>query len=122
MQTRRPHPIGEHLALLLQATMNPLKLSSKHLVLNWLSERGEYSKAARSASLRKQDSALRALSIFYFLFSIFYFLISLFYLCNSTMVIAFPPCSSVSNECFSTNGCEARNSPIPLRSAPVPCP
>src|SRR6266403_5929125 len=72
MQTRRPHPIGEHLALLLQATMNPSKLSSKHLVLNWLSERGEYSKAAWSASLRKQDSTLRALSIF--LFSDFPFL------------------------------------------------
>src|SRR5438093_661210 len=36
------------------------------------------------------------------------------------MVIAFPPCSSVSKECFSTSGCEARNSPMPLRSAPVP--
>src|SRR5260370_33226558 len=115
MQTRRPHPIGEYLALFLQATMNSSNLSLRHLVLNWLSERGEYSKAARSASLRKQDSTLRALSIFCFL-------ISVFYLCNSTMVIAFPPWSSVSNECFSTNGCEARNSLIPLRSAPVPCP
>jgi hypothetical protein len=46
--------------------------------VNWLTGRGEYSKAVRSASLRKQDSTLRALSIFYFLFSIFYFLISIF--------------------------------------------
>src|SRR5260370_25785973 len=71
MQTRRPHPIGEYLALFLQATMNASNLSFRLLVLNWLWERGEYSKAARSASLRKQDSTLRALSIFYFLFSDF---------------------------------------------------
>src|SRR6267378_5085205 len=54
--------------------MNSSNHSSRHLVVNWLTGRGEYSKAVRSASLRKQDSTLRALSIFYFLFSDFHFL------------------------------------------------
>src|SRR6266480_5044217 len=58
MQTRRPHPIGEYLALLLQTTMNSSKLSSRHLVLNWLSERGEYSKAAGLASLSRKISSI----------------------------------------------------------------
>jgi hypothetical protein len=71
MQMRRPHPIGEYLALLLQATMNSSKLSSKHLVLNWLLERGEYSKAAGLASLSRKISSI---GLFLILFSDFYLL------------------------------------------------
>jgi len=57
-------PIGRFLAPFSRATMNSSKLSSRHLVVNWLSERGEYTKTARGESLETQILDVRLFSLF----------------------------------------------------------